>query len=101
MAEGQRHAGAEVSVGELLVVRYIRTADTCGLDGDLHFAYGRVLNRPSFLDSVVLVDVVSRLRPHAAQNNKRGDRLCNRQILGVLRGDVPIAGREVHARQTQ
>jgi hypothetical protein len=58
MAERQRHASAKVSIGELLVVRDIGAADAGGLDGNLYFANSRILNRSSFLDSVVLVDVV-------------------------------------------
>lgn len=35
MAKRERGAGAKVAVGELLVVAYIRAADTGGFDGNL------------------------------------------------------------------
>jgi hypothetical protein len=35
MAKGERRAGAEVTVGEFLVVAYVGAADASGLDGDL------------------------------------------------------------------
>ena len=101
MAKGQWHACAQVSVGELLVVRDIRATDAGGFDGNLHLANGRVLNGSSFLYVVMLVDVVLRLAlMRLGTATEVGEPLCNRQIRRNRR-NVPIASREDHARQTQ
>jgi len=49
MAEGQRHAGAEVAVGELFVIGDIGAADTGCFYGYLQLANTRLLDAPSFL----------------------------------------------------
>lgn len=49
VAEGQRRAGAQVPVGELLVVRHVRAADPRRLHGDLQLAGAGLLDGPSFL----------------------------------------------------
>lgn len=54
MAQREWHAGTEVAIGKLLVIGDIRATDARGLDSNLHFAKGRVLNGPSFLDAVLV-----------------------------------------------
>jgi hypothetical protein len=49
VAERERHARAEVAIGELLVVADIRPADAGGVDGNLKLADAGVLNCPAFL----------------------------------------------------
>ena len=39
MAEGKRRAGAQVAIGEFLVVAYIGAADTGGFDGNLELVF--------------------------------------------------------------
>jgi hypothetical protein len=50
VAEGERHAGAEVAIGKLLVVADIRPADAGCVDGNLKLATAGFLNTPAFLE---------------------------------------------------
>jgi hypothetical protein len=53
VAERQRHAGAEVAIGKLLVVTDIGPADACCVDGNLKLADAGLLNGAPFLRSGV------------------------------------------------
>lgn len=57
MTKGERRAGAEVTVGEFLVVAHVGAADTGGFDGDLELVILGRCNVAGFLS--VLVWVVS------------------------------------------
>lgn len=49
VTERERHAGAEVAIGELLVVTDIGPADACCVDSNLKFTDAGVTNSPAFL----------------------------------------------------
>ena len=49
MTEGERCTGAEIAIGEFLIVGYVGAADTCGLDLDLEFACGGLFDCACFL----------------------------------------------------
>ena len=53
MTKGERGAGAEVTVGEFLVVAYVGAADAGGLDGDLELIILRRCNVAGFLSLLV------------------------------------------------
>lgn len=55
MAKGERGAGAEVTVGEFLVVAYIGAADAGGFDGDLELVVLRRCDVTGFLGVLVWV----------------------------------------------
>jgi len=45
----KRHASTEISIGELFVIRHVRTADACCLDSYLKFTQPRFFDDPPFL----------------------------------------------------
>jgi hypothetical protein len=54
VAERERHAGAEVAIGELLVIADIGPADAGCVDGDLKLADARFLDGPPLLSKVLV-----------------------------------------------
>lgn len=55
MTKGERGAGAEVAVGEFLVVAYIGAADASGFDGDLELVVLRRCDVAGFLGVLLWV----------------------------------------------
>lgn len=49
VAERERHASAEVAIGELLVVTDIGPADACCVDSNLKFTNAGFTDSPAFL----------------------------------------------------
>jgi hypothetical protein len=70
VAEGERHAGAEVAIGKLLVVADIRPADACCVDGNLKLATAGFLNAPAFLRRR-LAEVTETENPLASEARRR------------------------------
>jgi hypothetical protein len=80
VAEGERHAGAEVAIGKLLVVADIRPADACCVDSNLKLATAGFLDTPAFLKRR-LVEVTETKKPLASEarrvKKQDGISLCN------------------------